>query len=204
MENNLPHNTLIRLSKYRRLLEKYKYMDEPYIFSHDLARMLDIKAVNIRHDLMLLGLTGDRQKGYSINLLLEKITSIIDRPGRGVILFGMGRLGKSLISYLKNSESKLQIVAAIDIAPAKIGTSWEGVDCRSIADLGSIMDSQASPIAMLAIPSEEVSILLPFIVDAGIKGILNYTPEHLAVPEDVFVKNMDMVSALEEISYFME
>lgn len=203
MQHELPINTVIRLSKYRRLLEKYKYMDDPYIFSHDLARMLDMKAVNIRHDLMLLGLTGDRQKGYSIYLLLEKIASIIDRPGRGVILFGMGRLGKSLISYLKNTESILQVTVAIDIDPVKIGSHWEGVECRSIADLGKIMDSSSSPIAMLAIPPEEVAILLPFIIEAGIKGILNYTPEHLTVPDDVFVKNIDMVSALEEISYFM-
>ena len=84
MENDLPGNTVVRLSQYRRLLEKYKYLDEPYIFSHDLARMLDVKAVQVRHDLMLLGISGDRRKGYSVSALIDKISEKIDRPEQNI------------------------------------------------------------------------------------------------------------------------
>lgn len=42
----------------------------------------------------------------------------------------------------------------------------------------------------------------PILLDAGIKGILNYTSEHLAVPDNVFVRNVDMLTFLEEIAYF--
>lgn len=59
-------------------------------------------------------------------------------------------------------------------------------------------------IAILAIPPEDVNDILPILLDAGIKGILNYTSEHLAVPDNVFVRNVDMLTFLEEIAYFIK
>lgn len=203
MENELPHKTVIRLSRYHRLLEKYKYMDEPHIFSHDLARMLELKAVNVRHDLMLLGFAGDRHKGYSVIDLLEKIEKILDPKGRGVILIGMGRLGKSLITYLNGPNTNMKVLAAFDIQPEEVNSTWEGVVCHSIADLPEILEKHEAPIAILAIPPDDVDIILPLIITAGIKGILNYTSEHLVVPDDVYVRDVDMIAALEEIGYFM-
>jgi len=202
MENDLPGNTVVRLSQYRRLLEKYKYLDEPYIFSHDLARMLDVKAVQVRHDLMLLGISGDRRKGYSVTALIDKISEKIDRPEQNIILVGLGRLGMSLVKYLKDSNARLDVAAAFDIDPAKINHSCEGISCSSITNLPDYVRQHDTTIAILAIPPEDVNDILPILLDAGIKGILNYTSEHLAVPDNVFVRNVDMLTSLEEIAYF--
>ncbi len=202
MDNNLPRNTVIRLSQYRRLLEKYRYMDEPHIFSHDLARMLDIKAVKVRHDLMLLGISGDRRKGYSVTALIDKISEKIDRQEQNIILVGLGRLGMSMVKYLKDSNARLDVSAAFDIDAAKINHACEGISCRSITNLPDYVKQHNTTIAILAIPPEDVNEILPILLDAGIKGILNYTSEHLAVPDNVFVRNVDMLTFLEEIAYF--
>jgi redox-sensing transcriptional repressor len=203
MEKCLPVNTVVRLSRYRRLLEKYRYMDEPYIFSHDLARMLGLKAVKVRHDLMLLGISGDRRMGYSVNTLLEKIAETIQRPGQKVILVGLGRLGMSLAAYLRDAGAGITIAAAFDIDPAKLNRSCEGIPCYGIQELTAYIRENDAKIAILAIPPEDVADILPLLLDAGIRGILNYTSEHIHVPEDVFVRNVDMVSFLEEIAYFI-
>ncbi|MEN8226357.1 MAG: redox-sensing transcriptional repressor Rex [Bacteroidota bacterium] len=204
MKNELPRNTVVRLSQYRRLLEKYKYLDEPYIFSHDLARMLDLKPVNIRHDLMLLGISGDRRKGYSVNALLEKIGESISCPGHGIVLVGMGRLGLSLIDYINNSESCVKILAAFDVDPAKVQTPCEAVPAYSIFELRDYITKYNIKTAILTVPSEETNDILPILLDAGIKGILNYTSEQLIVPDDITVRNVDVISFLEEIAYFVK
>ncbi len=204
MGNDLPRNTVVRLSQYRRLLEKYKYMDEPFIFSHDLARMLDLKPVNVRHDFMLLGMSGDRRKGYSITSLLGKIAERIDCCERKVILVGLGRLGMSLAAYLSETHTELEIKAAFDVDPDKINRSCEGIPCYSISDLGTYIENNNILTAVLTIPPEDINHILPILIDAGVKGILNYTSETLQVPEGIVVRNVDIVTFLEEINYFIK
>ena len=63
----LPKKTIQRLSRYRRLLLKYQYLSDPYIYSHDLARLLNLNPVQVRRDLMLIGSSGNHRKGYNVN-----------------------------------------------------------------------------------------------------------------------------------------
>lgn len=204
MRKNLPVNTVIRLSQYRRLLEKYRYMEEPFIYSHDLARMLGLKAVKVRHDLMLLGIAGDRRNGYSVNGLLSKIGETIDAPGQRIILVGLGRLGMSLAAYLRESGTSLSVSAAFDVDPGKLNRSCEGIPCYGIHEIAAYIRDHGATIAILAIPPEDVADILPLLIDSGIKGILNYTSVYLDVPGHVYVRNVDMVTFLEEIAYFLD
>lgn len=204
MKKVLPRNTVARLSQYRRLLEKYRYLHEPFIFSHDLARMLDLKPVNVRHDLMLLGVSGDRRRGYSVSALLEKIGENIDCLGQGVVLIGMGRLGMSLIDYINNSNTTMTIVAAFDIDPEKVGKEFDGVPCLGIDKMTEFIQKRKLYTAILTVPNDSTTDILPFLRDAGIRGVLNYTSSHLVLPDKVIVKNVDATSYLEEIAYFIK
>ena len=201
MGNELPRNTILRLSQYRRLLEKYRYLDQPYVFSHDLARILSLKPVNVRHDFMLLGITGDRRMGYNIHALLEKINEKLGKDGTSIILIGLGRLGTSVLSYLEDASSYLQVSAIFEIDPSKIGTTFNEIDCFSISELAAFVKRSGTTTAILAVPQEDVNDILPIMLDAGIKGILNYSPEQLNVPDEVIVRNVDIISSLEEINY---
>ncbi|KXT91500.1 Redox-sensitive transcriptional regulator (AT-rich DNA-binding protein) [Streptococcus oralis] len=40
-------------------------------------------------------------------------------------------------------------------------------------------------------------------VDAGIKGILSFSPVHLHLPKDVVVQYVDLTSELQTLLYFM-
>jgi len=92
---NLPPRTVERLSKYRRLLEKLQESEESYIFSHQLARMLNLTPVQVRRDLMLIGFSGNHRKGYNISELLALIGKTIDREeGHNIAIVGMGNLGR--------------------------------------------------------------------------------------------------------------
>jgi len=42
------------------------------------------------------------------------------------------------------------------------------------------------------------------LVDAGIKGILNYTPRPINVPSHVYLQEYDMITSIEKVAYFIK
>ena len=109
---NLPPRTVERLSKYRRLLEKFRKSDQIYIFSHQLAHMLNLTSVQVRRDLMLTGLSGNHRKGYNINELLKLIAQTIDHEkGHNIAIVGMGNLGRAVTRFILKNSIRMNIVA---------------------------------------------------------------------------------------------
>ena len=50
MNMKLPSRTVERLSKYRRLLDKYKDLDEAHIYSHKLEGLLNLTPEQVIQD----------------------------------------------------------------------------------------------------------------------------------------------------------
>ena len=71
--NNIPEKTIERLSEYRRTLLACHKQGITHIFSHVLAGMHGITAVQVRRDLMLIGFSSDTKKGYDVKVLIEFI-----------------------------------------------------------------------------------------------------------------------------------
>jgi redox-sensing transcriptional repressor len=121
MSTKLPPRTVERLSIYRRLLDKYKDLDEAHIYSHKLAGLLNLTPEQVRRDLMLIGLTGNHRKGYNIKALIGLIGNTIDRQeGHKMALVGIGNLGKAVLGFIRKAHTKLEVVAAFDIDRNKI------------------------------------------------------------------------------------
>ncbi len=202
--NILPQKTVERLSKYRRILGKYKNLEEPHIYSHDLARMLNITSAQVRRDIMLIGFNGNHRKGYNVRELVELIGQKIDKEeGLNIALVGIGNLGRAVTSYISKTETKLNIVAAFDTDPNKIGTKTTGVTCHSISDINKIVEKHNIEIAVLTVPPEFAKQVASILIDSGIKGILNFTSVHVDVPPGIYIKDYDIITSLEEIGFFV-
>ena len=57
---------------------------------------------------------------------------------------------------------------------------------------------------MLTVPAEAAQKMADICVQAGIKGILNFTPTTLLVPEGVKVNDSDVTVLLQSLSYYTE
>ncbi len=204
-QQKIPPRTIERLSKYRRLLSKYSQKDEQYIFSHDLARLLNLTSVQVRRDLMLLGISGNHRKGYNVKDLIEHISEMIDtKSGHNLAIIGMGNLGRAVTTFIRKNETKMNIVAGFDIDATKTGKEVAGVTCYHIESMPEKMKELGVDIAVLTTPPDSAVELANIIVDVGITGILNFTSEHLDVPENVYLKNYDIITSLEEIGFFIK
>ena len=76
LTNAIPEKTIERLSEYRRTLLASHKQGITHIFSHVLAGIHGITAVQVRRDLMLIGFSSDTKKGYDVQVLIEYISRI--------------------------------------------------------------------------------------------------------------------------------
>ncbi len=202
---NLPHKTIERLSQYRRALLICLDNNKTHIFSHEIAKIQHITPVQVRRDLMLIGYSGTLRKGYNIQELIDLIGTIIDnKEGLNTTIIGMGNLGRALIKYLSGKRSKLEIVAGFDTNPDKIGNKFSGIQCSSIEHLDKIIKEKNIKIGIITVPEDQTIEMAQKLVDAGIKGILNYTPKPVEVPDHVYLEEYDMITTLEKVAFYVK
>lgn len=201
----LPDKTVERLSQYRRSLLNCLASGKKYIFSHEIANLHHITPVQVRRDIMLIGYTGTLRKGYDIKDLIDLIGEIIDsEEGQNVAIIGLGNLGRALVTYLSGKRSKLMIKASFDINPEKVDRVYGGVKCYHLDQVNEIVQKENISIAVITTPAEETQQISEMLVKAGIRGILNYTPKAINVPDHVYLEEYDMITSLEKVAFFVK
>ena len=209
MANNLsspiPEKTIERLSEYRRTLLKCHAGGITHIFSHVLAGMHGITAVQVRRDLMLIGFSSDTKKGYDVKVLIDFINGILysEQP-MSVAVIGMGHLGQAVTRYFNDKGLKLRITAAFDIDEAKVGKIIDNVPCYHINEFEQRVDELDISIVIVSLPTSVASSLVLPIINAGIKGVLNFTSAPLNFPQGIVVENYDITTLLEKVAYFVK
>jgi redox-sensing transcriptional repressor len=202
-EGKLPQKTVERLSEYRRSLLNCLAEGKTHIFSHELAKMHHVTAVQVRRDIMFIGYTSVQRKGYDIKEMTDVIGRIIDSDaGLNVAIVGIGNLGRAITSYFSGKRSKLNIVAAFDNDPEKTDRVISGVPCYHISRISEVVKEKGITIGIITVPSDFAQELVKILVESGIKGLLNFTSVPLSVPENVYLENSDMITLLEKVAYF--
>jgi redox-sensing transcriptional repressor len=154
---------------------------------------------------MFLGYTSIQRKGYDINEMITVIGNLLDsKDVVNVAVIGIGHFGTAITTYFKGKRAKLDIVAAFDIDPAKIGQSVAGVSCYSFDQLQEVVKNLNISIGILTVPPEHASEAADKLVEAGVKGILNFTTVTLNVSSHVYLEEYDMVTSLEKVAYFVK
>jgi len=197
----LPGKTVERLSQYRRALASTLAANRNYVFSHELAAMLHITAVQVRRDLMLIGYGSVMRKGYDVRELINTIGSIIDAPsGLNVAIIGMGNLGRAITGYFRGKRTNMNVVAAFDVDPQKVDKVVAGVRCYNISQLRKLREDLDIMVAVLAVPADQAVATATQLVSNGIKGIMNFTTVPLNVPDAVYIEEFDMITSIEKVA----
>jgi len=202
MSNNLPPNTVERISLYRRRLLNYPFEEKPFIHSHQLAHMLKINPAHIRRDLMLIGFSGDVHKGYDIKKLIKKIGQTIDcKQLQKVAFVGIGDLGRAVAEYFNNENTRLRVAATFRLK-GEPRVQFPDVHCYNISKMKSIIKKEGIELIVLAVPVPYAKEMSKTVIASGVKGILNFTSVHLEVPDHIYIEEYDMIAKLEKLSYF--
>ena len=164
-----------------------------------------ITAVQVRRDLMLIGFSSDTKKGYDVQVLIEYISKILDSPSQmNIAVLGMGHLGQAITKYFNGKGLKLKITAAFDVDPEKVGKTIDGIPCYHMDTFENMVVNQDISIVIVSSPTKVAPSLVVPIINAGIKGVLNFTSTPLNFPQGIVVENYDITTLLEKVAYFVK
>src|SRR6266571_2920539 len=197
--------TTNRLSVYLRCLNVLEDAGVRTISSQALAEQFHLDAAQIRKDLAYFGEFGVRGVGYYVRDLKRHLRQILglDRNLR-VAIMGAGNLGLALADYPGFRQEGFEIAALFDNLSAKVGQrSRGGVPIYDIKELKRIARRERLDIAVIAVPAPHAQAVVDQVVAAGIKGILNFSPGALHVPDDVKLKSVDLTVSLESLSFYL-
>ncbi len=207
MENRhgISQETIKRMIIYLRYLEIQRNKGINTISSKDVTSFLNVPPAQFRKDLSFFGGFGKRGVGYDVDNLIRIIKEILGLNKRiNAVLVGAGRLGTALIKYPGFSAINIDIIAAFENDPRKIGQSIKKVRIYNISDIKKFIKRHGVKVALLCVTSESAQSVADILADAGIKGILNFSPSVLILPEKIYVGNVDMASEIGNIVYHME
>ena len=205
----IPEATIRRLSRYSRCLEEMEEKGEKVISSAQLANKCIVNAAQVRKDLAYFGEFGVRGVGYYVKDLLNNIKEILgsNKEWR-MALIGVGNLGSSLLAYKDFLKQNYTIVAAFDIDPPKvIGRVSEKlgkpVEVFHINRIKEVARERKIEIGLITTPPSEAQNVADILVEAEVKGILNFAPAQITVPEGFTVKNVFFTTILDNLAYLL-
>jgi len=197
----LVRSDIKRLLDYKLCLLRFKELGVSTIFSHNLGEVSGVSAVQVRKDFSLYGIKGKKRGGYNIDKLLEALNKIFGDARKNIIIVGMGNIGKALSQYNERFIKKnLHIVAGFDIDPAKQNKSY-GIPIYPLDKLTEVVQREHVSTAIIAVPFQTAQEICNILIAAGIKGILNFAPVILKVPNDIVIDNVNLSNKLEGIIY---
>jgi redox-sensing transcriptional repressor len=193
--------TINRLSVYLRCLNSLAERGIDTVSSQALAERFNLNSAQIRKDLAYFGEFGVRGVGYYVDDLRRHITAILGLDSRhslGVV--GAGNLGLALANY-EGFSASFRVAALFDNDPAKLGKTGRGIPIYPVERLADIVEVEKIDIIAIAVPSAAAQFALDTAVAAGVRAVLNFAPTHIAGPEGVKIKNVDLTISLESLSY---
>lgn len=207
----MPPATVTRLPGYYRALLGLADEGVETISSEDLARAAGVTGAKLRKDLSQLGSFGTRGVGYDVESLTSRIGAVLGlTKDWAVLIVGAGNLGRALATYAGLGAQGFRIVAALDIDPARVGTTVRQSrlgedDCDVVVghldDLEAEVARSSPDIAVIATPATAAQDVCDRLVAAGVRSVLNFAPVVLEVPADTVVRNVDLATELHILAF---
>ena len=202
--SDVPQVVVERLPQYLRALNQLLEQGVAVISSQQLGEQLHVTPAQIRKDLSYFGRFGKQGRGYDIPHLVCRLRGILglDRIWK-VAVVGMGRLGRAIISYPGFTPEGFQIVCAFDADPQLVGRKAADITIEPMSHLRETLVREGVQIAIVAVPASHAQEVINELARCGIKSILSYAPITMPKTENVHVRGIDPVLALQSMTYYL-
>ena len=205
LPSNIPEVVILRLPVYVRVLAQLIDEEIEVVSSRELGGRLGVTPAQIRKDLSYFGRFGKQGRGYNVSYLLGELQEVLglDRAWNTAVV-GVGRLGRAIVNYPGFSPEGFKLVAAFDADPTQVGTNVGGLVVRGMDEIEETIREQAIDIAIVAVPGLQAQAVIDVLVNCGVKAILNYAPIAPRVSQDVLVRGIDPVLAMQTMTYHLK
>ncbi len=198
----IAESSVRRLSLYLRYLEGFAARGHLTVSSEELATSGGTTSAQVRKDLSSFGSFGTRGLGYTVPELMTQLREIlgVGRDWR-VVIVGAGKIGAALAQYHGFRQHGFHVVGIFDANKTRVGQLLEGIKIRDTAHFERDVRTLKPHIGIMTVPAEAAQPTAHKLVKAGVRAILNFAPANLQVPDGVTVRNVNMASELEVLTY---
>ncbi|HZW68103.1 MAG TPA: redox-sensing transcriptional repressor Rex [Pseudogracilibacillus sp.] len=203
MGKRIPQATARRLPLYYRFITNLHNQGKTRVSSKELSEAVKVDSATIRRDFSYFGALGKKGYGYNVDYLLQFFKATLEQDEvTEVALVGVGNLGTALLNYnfMRNNNTKISI--AFDRSKRTVESEMGDIPVYHIDQLEEKIGS--IEVAILTVPASAAQDITDRLIDLGVKGILNFTPARLTIPDDVRVHHIDLSVELQSFVYFMK
>ena len=200
----------ISMAVVRRLPRYYRYLGELLqkgvgkISSRELSEKMNVTASQIRQDLNNFGGFGQQGYGYNVEYLYNEIGKILGlHQNYKMIIVGVGNLGQAIANSNSFSKRGFKLVGLFDVNPKLIGMSIHGVEVMDVDCMEQFVKENGVDIAILTMPKTRVKETAENLAKWGIKGLWNFSPVDLIVPDTVQIENVHLSHSLMTLAYMI-
>ncbi|HHB3924491.1 TPA: redox-sensing transcriptional repressor Rex [Staphylococcus aureus] len=201
----IPRATLKRLPLYYRFVSSLKSKGIDRVNSKAISDALQIDSATIRRDFSYFGELGKKGYGYNIDSLLDFFKSELSESDMiKIAIVGVGNLGKALLTYNFSIHDDMTITEAFDVKEDVIGQKIGNVIVKDNDELITTLKKEEIDVVILTTPERVAQKVADELIQAGVKGILNFTPGRINTPSDVQVHQIDLGIELQSLLFFMK
>ncbi|KGR87378.1 redox-sensing transcriptional repressor Rex [Lysinibacillus odysseyi] len=203
-EYKIPQATTKRLPLYYRFLQNFAQEGKKRISSQELSDAMKIDPATIRRDFSYFGALGKKGYGYDVQHLLSFFSQTLDQDeATNVALIGVGNLGNAFLKYNFQKNHNTRIVVAFDSKAPYEGTDISGIPVFHPDRLEEMYEEYGAELAILTVSSRSAQTMTDRLAKMNAKGILNFTPIRLTVPDSMKLMNIDLSVELQALIYLV-
>ena len=193
-----------RLPKYYRYLEDLLNKEVYRISSKELSKIMRLTASQIRQDLNCFGGFGQQGYGYNVEELHREIGKILGITRKyKTIIVGAGNIGQAIANYSHFEKKGFELQAMFDINPKLIGLKIRDVEIYDVDYLEDFVKENNIDVGIICVPREKAQEITEKLVGSGIKGIWNFAPYDIRIPENVVLENVHLSESLYTLAYLL-
>lgn len=179
MNGSINRSTVLRLSRYLRVLQKLKSLGFIKVFSNNLGDAIGVTPAVVRKDFSLINIPGNKRGGYNIDVLLSEMTKVLGKNEiERVVVVGCGNIGSALMEYRGFARDGIEIVAGFDIDPSNLHYTGK-IPVLPMDRLEDFIREQRIQVAVIAVTESAAAEVFDRLMAAGIRGFLNFTSVEL-------------------------
>lgn len=197
-QRNIPEPALRRLPWYLAYVKLLKNQGESYVSSTQIAKKINVSPTQIAKDLSYVNISGKTRVGYEIDQLIDVLEEFLGfRSSHKAVLFGVGSLGAALLADSGLEQYGLKILAGFDIKDDIVNTKINNIPVYHADEfIERNRKTIKAEIGVLTVPADIAQQTADYLIEGGVRGIWNFTPFRIRVPEDVVLQNTSIYAHL--------
>lgn len=204
-ESRVSMTVIRRLPKYYRYLGELLNKGITRISSQELSKLTGFTASQIRQDLNNFGGFGQQGYGYNVEDLHKELGIILGLDKKyNAVIAGAGNLGQAIANYKGFEDAGFKVLSLFDKNPKMIGLKIRDIEIRDVDLLEQFIKDNDVEIGIITTPKDNAQEVADIYARSGIKGIWNFAPADLIVPDGIVVENVHLNESLFTLSYFLK